>query len=120
MNSRPKDSPVDNLLSDCVVTTSIVVGSILLSTDDLLGVIKLAECSTSDLVTHGWFKINVDSTGNVLARSRFTEEGAVGIINSTAGGLGRSHCTVGVDAMLQAVQLPAAVTSLDTSLAEMN
>ena len=57
---------VDNLLSDGVVTTRIVVGRILLSGDELLGVEELSVRSGSDLVDHGWLEIDKDGTWDVL------------------------------------------------------
>jgi hypothetical protein len=51
----------------------------------------------------------------VLARSSLREKRVEGIVTAT-NGLVRRHLTVRLDAVLQAVQLPARVTSLDTAL----
>ena len=49
----PVEDQVDNLLSDGVVTTSIVVGSILLASDELLRVEELAVGTSADLICGG-------------------------------------------------------------------
>ena len=41
---------VNNLLSDGVVTTGVVVGGILLASDELLGVEQLAVGASADLI----------------------------------------------------------------------
>jgi hypothetical protein len=56
------------------VATGKVVGSIFLSTDELLGVEKLAVCSSPDFINNSGLKINKDSTRDVLSRTSFTEK----------------------------------------------
>ena len=60
---------VDQLLSDGVVTTGVVVGSILTSSDHLLWVEKGAVGTGADLIDHVWLEIAVNGTWNVLALS---------------------------------------------------
>ena len=48
-----------------------------------------------------------------------TEEGIEGII-TTPNGFITWHLTIGLDTVLQAVQLPACITDLDTSLTNMD
>jgi hypothetical protein len=110
---------VNNFLSDGVVTTGVVVGGIFLSRDDLLGVVKLGVGSGADFVTDGGLKIDVDSTGDVLSRRSLAEEGVEGVVSNANGMVGR-HVTIGADAVLEAVQLPAVVTDLDTGLTQMD
>jgi hypothetical protein len=102
-----------------VVTTSVVVGSIFLAVDDLLRVVELLVSSSTDFVAHRRLKIHVNSTGSVASRRSLTEEGVEGIIGLT-NTLVRGHGTVGFNAMLQAIELPALVSGLDTSLSQMN
>jgi len=109
---------IDDFLSDGVMSTSVVVRGILLSTDDLLGVVKLTVSTCSDLVANSRFQIDVYCAWDVFSIAGFAEEGVEGIISST--GLIGSHLTIGLDAVLKAVQLPAAVTGLDTGLAHMD
>jgi len=109
---------IDDFLSDGVMSTSVVVRGILFSTDDLLGVVKLTVSSGSDLVANRRFQIDVYGAWDVLSGAGFAEEGAEGI--STTNGLIGGHLTIGLDAVLKAVQFPAAVTGLDTGLAQMD
>lgn len=60
---------INQLLSDGVVTTGVVVGSILTSSDHLLWVEKGAVGTGADLVDHVWLEIAVNGTWNVLALS---------------------------------------------------
>ena len=101
------------------MTTGIVVSSILLSTNNLLGVVQLPVCSRTDLVTNRGLQINVHGTGDVLPGTSLREEGVEGII-STSNGLVTGHLTIGLDTVLEAVEFPAAVTGLDTGLAHMD
>jgi hypothetical protein len=56
------------------VTTSVVVGSIFLSTDQLFRVEELAVRSSPDLVNDGRLKIDEDCTWNVLAGTLLLKE----------------------------------------------
>mmetsp|Transcript_16162 Transcript_16162/g.37230 ORF Transcript_16162/g.37230 Transcript_16162/m.37230 type:complete len:93 (-) Transcript_16162:19-297(-) len=55
----------------------------------------------------------------MLSRRSFAEEGVEGIILFT-GSQVRWHPAIRVNAMLQAVELPALVTNLDTTLSQMD
>jgi hypothetical protein len=110
---------VNNLLTDGVVTTGVVVGSIFLAGDDLLRVIELTVSTSADFVTHTRLQVHQDGTRNVLASTSLREEGVEGVITTTNSLVGR-HLTIRLDTVLQAVELPTGVTSLDTSLANVN
>jgi len=71
---------VNNFLSNGVVTSGVVVGSILLATDHLFRVEQLSVCSSSDLIDHRWLKIQEDSSWDVLSGSSFREKGGKAII----------------------------------------
>lgn len=58
---------VNQLLADRVVTTSVVVGSILLASDHLLGVEQTAVGTSADLVNNVGLEIAVDGAGDVFA-----------------------------------------------------
>lgn len=58
---------VDHLLSNGVVTTSIVVRGILLARDHVLGVEKATVGAGADLIDHIGLEITVDGTGNIFA-----------------------------------------------------
>jgi hypothetical protein len=115
----PVEDEVDDLLSDGVVTTGVVVGGILLSGDDLLGVVELPVGAGPDLVTDGGLEVDVDGTGDVLSSSGLGEEGVEGIIASSDS-LVRRHLAVRLDSVLEAVKLPAAVSGLDTGLSHVD
>ena len=113
------EDEVDDLLANGVVTAGVVVGGILLAGDDLLGMVQLAVGAGADLVADGGLEVDVDGTRNVLAGASLGEEGVEGIVTS-ADGLVGGHLAVGLDAVLEAVQLPAAVAGLDAGLAHVD
>ena len=55
----------------------------------------------------------------MLAGARLAEEGVEGVVPA-ADGLVGGHLTVGLDAVLQAVQLPAGIADLDSGLADVD
>merc|ERR1711893_264654 len=110
---------VNNLLTNGVVTTGIVVGSILLTSDQLLRVEQLAVGASADLIHNSGLQIHKDSPGYMLASTSLTEEGVEGVI-TTSNGLVTGHLAIRLDTMLKAVQLPAGVTDLDTGLTNMD
>mmetsp|Transcript_4124 Transcript_4124/g.11639 ORF Transcript_4124/g.11639 Transcript_4124/m.11639 type:complete len:313 (+) Transcript_4124:715-1653(+) len=110
---------VDNLLANGVVATGKIVGGILLSGDELLGVEQLTVGAGADLVDDGRLQVNEDGTGHMLAGTSLGEEGVEGII-ATSNSLVGGHLAIGLDAVLQAVELPAGVTGLDTGLANVD
>jgi hypothetical protein len=90
---------VDDLLTNGVVTTSVVVSSILLSRDQLLRVVQLSVGSGTDLINDRRLQIDVDGTGNVLSSTGLREKGVESIISSSDG-LVRRHLTVRLDSVL--------------------
>ena len=91
----------------------------LFSGDKLLGVVELTIGSGADFVNDGGLEIEVDSAGHVLASSSLGEEGVESIITTTNGLVGR-HLTIRLDAVLEAVELPAGISNLNTSLTNVN
>ena len=110
---------IDQLLSDGVVTTGVVVSGIFFTSDELFGVEQLSVCASSDLINDSGFQVNEDSSGDVFASAGFAEEGVEGIV-ATSDGLVTWHLTIGLDSVLKAVQLPASVSDLNTGLTYMN
>jgi hypothetical protein len=110
---------VNNFLADGVVATSVVVSSIFLSGDDLLWVVERAVGTGANFVTYGGLKIYKNSAGYVLASTSFGEKGVESVIATTDGLVGR-HLSVGLNAMFEAVQLPASITGLNASLADVD
>ena len=58
---------VNQLFSNSVVTTSVVVASILLSSDHLLGVEQAAVCAGADFIDDVGLEIAVDGSGDIFA-----------------------------------------------------
>merc|ERR1719446_2001667 len=113
------ESKIDDLLADGVVAASVVVSGVLLAGDQLLWVVELTVGAGADLVDHGWLKIEVDATGHVLASASLGEEGVEGIVTATDGLVG-GHLAIWLNAVLEAVELPASVTDLATALADVD
>ena len=67
------------------------------------------------LTNDGGLQVHENSSGNVLPSSSLTEKGVEGVITSTDD-LVAGHLSVRLDAMLQAVKLPAGIANLDASL----
>merc|ERR1712165_286370 len=80
--TNPIQDQIDNFFSDGVVSSSIVVGSIFLASDELFRVEELTVGASSDFIDDGGFQINKDSTGNMFARSGFSEKGGERVITS--------------------------------------
>ncbi len=110
---------IDDLLTYGVVTTGVVVGGILLTGDELLGVIQLTVGTGADLVASSGLKIDEHGTGYVLTSTSLREKGVERIVATTDSLVGR-HLAIGLDTVLKAQKLPYGVTSLDTSLAKVN
>jgi len=110
---------VDNFLSDGVVTTGIVVGSIFLAGDELFRVKQLAVGTSADFVDDSGLQVDKDGTGNVLTSTSLREESVERVVTSTDG-LVRRHLTIGLDTVFKTVELPAGVTDLDTGLTDVD
>ena len=68
---------------------------------------------------HGGLEINVHGTRDVLSGASLTEKGVESIVSSS-NGLVTWHLAIRLDAVLEAVEFPAAVSGLDTGLAHMD
>jgi len=113
------EAEINNLFSDGVVTTGEVVSGILLTGDELLGVEQLPVGTSADLIDDGRLEIEEDSAGDVLASTSLGEEGVESVVATTDGLIG-GHLTVRLNTVLEAEELPAGVTDLDTSLTDVN
>lgn len=108
---------VNELLSDGVVTSGVVVSGVLLASDELLGVEQVLVLSGSDLINHVGLEIDVDGSGHVLAGTGLGEEGGESLLSGSGLSIG-VEVSIGLDAVLQAVKLPARVTNLATGLTD--
>lgn len=71
------------------------------------------------LTDHGGLQVNKDGSGDVLPGAGLTEESGEGVVVGS-GGPCAGHVAVGLDVVLQAVQLPAGVAHLDAGLAHVD
>ena len=71
------------------------------------------------LTNYSWLQIHKHSPGHMLASSGLTEKGIEGVISASDGFVAR-HLTIGLDTVLQAVQLPACISNLDTGLSNVD
>ena len=110
---------VNECPSDGVVSSSVVVGGIFLSRDELLGMEQLAVSARSHLVDDAWFQVDENSPRHVFSRAGLAEERVERVVRSTDRLIG-GHQTIGLNAVLEAVQFPARVTHLATGLADMD
>ena len=117
--ANPVQDKVNDLLANGVVATGIVIGSILLACDELLRVEELAVGASANFIDDRRFQVYKHCPGHMLASSCLTEEGVEGVISSP-NGLVTWHLAIRLDAMFQAVELPAGIADLDTSLANMD
>jgi len=110
---------VDDLFTDGVVTSRVVVSGILLTGDQLFGVEELSVGTGSDLVDDGWLEIDEHSSWDVLAGTGFGEKGVERVVAATDGFVGR-HLSIWLDTVLEAVEFPTGVTDLDTGLSDVD
>jgi hypothetical protein len=111
------ESKIDDFLTDGVVTTGVVVGSIFLTGDQLFRVKELTVSSGSDFIDDGRLQIEEDATRDVLASTSLRKEGVERVVATTDGLVGR-HLSIRLDTVLKAIKFPAAVAHLDTGLTE--
>jgi len=74
---------VNDLLTNGVVSSGEVVGSVFLTGDQLFGVEQLAVGSGSDFIDHSGFKIEEHAAGHVLAGTSFGEESVESIVSTS-------------------------------------
>ena len=81
-----------------------------------------AECfreAPGPLTNNRGLQVYEHCPGHVLASACLTEEGVEGVVSSP-NGLVTWHLAVRLDAMFQAVEFPAGIADLDTSLADVD
>ena len=80
---------------------------------------QLSVGSGSNLIDDGWFEIEEDGSWDVLASTSLGEEGVESVITATDRLIGR-HLTIWLNTVLEAEELPAGVTDLDTGLTDVD
>merc|ERR1719158_452892 len=113
------ENQVHNLLADGVVAPGVVVGRVFLATHELLGMEHLPVDAAPHLVNDGGLKVHKHGPRHVLPAPGLREEGVEAVILGPDG-LVAGHGAIGLDAVLEAVELPAGVTHLDSGLADMD
>jgi hypothetical protein len=108
---------VDEFLADRLVATRVVVRGILLAGNELLRMEELPVGSGADLIDDRGLQVDKDGTRNVLAVAGLREESIKGRVAAVLFG---RDVAIGLDAVFEAVQLPASITNLDASLANVN
>ena len=110
---------INNLLTNGVMSSGEVVGSVFLSGNELLWMEELSVGTSSDLIDNSWLEIEEDGSWDVLSGTSLGEEGVEGIITTTNGFV-RGHLTIGLDTVFKAEEFPAGVTDLDASLSDVD
>jgi len=113
------EAKIDDFLTNGVVTSGEVVGSIFFTGDELLWVEQLSVGTGSNFINNGWLEIKENGSWDMLTSTSLGEEGVEGIITTTDGFVGW-HLTIWLDSVLEAVELPTGVTELDTALADVD
>lgn len=75
--------------------------------------------SSGTLTNYSRLQVHKYSPRHMLPRSSLAEESVEGVVSS-AQGLVRRHLAIRLDAVLQAVQLPAGIADLDSGLADVD
>jgi len=101
-----------------IVASCIIIGCILLASDELFRVKKVSIGTSSDLINHSWLQVNKNSSGNMFASTSLSKECCVGVISPHH--LVRRNVTIRLDPMLQAIQFPTGIPNLASSLTNMN
>ena len=110
---------VDDLFSNRVVPARVVVRRVLLARDQLLRVEQLPVRARPHLVDHRGLEVEHHRPRHVLPGTRLREERVERVVLHPAR-LVRRHGAVGLDPVLEAVQLPARVADLATGLPDVD
>ena len=102
-----------------VVSAGIVVGGVFHTRDELLWMKQLAVGSRAHFVHNRRLEIDKYATWYVLARAGFAKERGEGVVAATQSRV-RRHQSVRLDAVLEAVQLPAGVAHLAACLPDVD
>ena len=113
------EAEINDFLTNGVMSSGEVVGSIFFTGDELLWMEQLSVGSGSDLIDNGWFEIEEDGSWDVFTSTGLGEEGVESIVTTTDRFIGW-HLTVWLDSVLEAEKFPAGVTDLDTGLTDVD
>ncbi len=98
-------STIQNLLTDGVVSSGVVIRSILLSADQQLRMEQLPVISCADLVDRAGIKINEDGSRDIFSTSSLSEHGVelAGVVKSLRVGIG---ATILLETVLEEIAEP--------------
>merc|ERR1719502_1912709 len=113
----PVEDQVHDFFPNGVVSARKVICCILFTGDQLLGMEQLTVGSCAHFINNGWFKIHHHASWHMFSGSGFTEE-RVKCVITTTDGLITGHLSIRLNAVLKAKELPARITDLDATLAE--
>ena len=113
------EAEIDDLLTDGVMSSGEVVGGIFFTGDKLLWMEELSVGTGSNLINDGWLKIEHNGSWDVLTSTSLGEEGVESVVTTTDGLIGW-HLTIWLNSVLEAEELPACVTDLDTGLTDVD
>jgi hypothetical protein len=105
-------SAVEEILANSIMAASIVVRSVLLAADELVGMEELGVSASANFVDNRGLQVDHDGTGNVFARTSLAEKGLKALIVTRA-----RHSAVRLNTVLEAIEFPAGISCLDASLA---
>ena len=101
------------------MSTGEVVGGIFLSRNQLLRMKQLTVYARAHFVDDRGLQIEEDCPRDMLSSPGLAEESIEGVV-SESDSLVSWHLAIRLNVVLQAVQLPAGITDLDTSLSNVN
>ena len=97
------------------MTSGLIIGGIFFACDELFRVEELVVGAGANLINDCGFQVDKHCPGHMLASPCLTEEGVEGVVSSP-NNLVTWHLAIRLNAVFQAVELPAGIADLDTSL----
>ena len=117
--SNSIEAEIDDFFTNGVMSSGEVVSSIFFTGDELFWMEQLSVGSGSDFIDDCWFEIEEDGSWDMLTSTSLGEEGVESVITTTDRFIGW-HLTIWLDSVLEAEELPACVTNLDTGLTDVD
>mmetsp|Transcript_15020 Transcript_15020/g.35469 ORF Transcript_15020/g.35469 Transcript_15020/m.35469 type:complete len:206 (+) Transcript_15020:856-1473(+) len=110
---------INDLFPDRIMSTSKVVGCVFLAGNKLFRVEKLPIRPCAHFIHDCRLQINHHTAGHVFASTGLAEEGIECVV-ATADRLVRGHLSIGLDAVLEAEELPASIADLHAALTDVD
>ena len=113
------EAEINDFLTNGVMSSGEVVGSIFFTGDELLWMEELSVGTGSNLIDNGWLEIEEDGSWDVFTSTSLGEEGVESVVTTTDGFVGW-HLSIWLDSVLETEELPAGITNLDTGLTDVD